>query len=84
MKNENGFCPNCNADFDGENILQALLRQGKSPQDSLYIAQNFYGYKDERTKFSRKILVYSLEKDQGHESRCPDCNHIWSKYDSID
>ena len=77
MGNENGFCPHCNADFDGEDILQALLRQGKSPEDSLYIAQNFYGYKDGHTKFSTKISMYSFEGDGVFHYMCPDCNRIW-------
>jgi hypothetical protein len=79
MENENGFCPNCNADFDGENILQVLLRQGNSPQYSLYVAQNFYRYTNTRTKFSRKISLYSFEKDKEIGYSCPDCNHTWDE-----
>jgi hypothetical protein len=31
------------------------------------------------TNFSRKIGIYSMEKDSTVEWACPDCNHRWDR-----
>ena len=77
--NENGYCKNCNLDFDGEDILLVLLRQNKSPKEALDIAEKFYGYKDGKTKFSKVIAVYSVELDRTVLYICPDCGYTWDR-----
>ena len=95
MANENGYCPRCNADFDGGSIWQTgydFAVQGKhfkqkgvparSKDEAEELADNYaeaYGASRTRGQWGRQIGISSMEKDRTVAWLCPDCNHEWSR-----
>lgn len=78
MKNENGYCANCNMDFDGEDILQTFIDQGKGRIHATLIAED-YGYAEGHTRWDKRIGVYCQESDRTTHYRCPTCQHTWRR-----
>lgn len=81
MSNINGYCPHCNADLDGENIIEIFLSKGYSEEEAEQLARHYSGWnihgKDNR--FSRLIGIYSVESDRVTEWKCPDCSGTWKR-----
>lgn len=79
MGNENGYCKYCGADFDGGDIREYFLTQGKTPNEADDIAAQ-YGYGPGRTQFGRQIGIYDLSLDRNVNVKCPDCGELqWKK-----
>lgn len=61
------YCPNCNADLQGEPIPK----------------EHRIHYSKDVTHFSRVIGIYSIQQDRTILWRCPDCSHTWGRdYDN--
>lgn len=77
--NEHGYCPNCNLDFDDQDIVTVFINQGKSKEEALHIAVSCYGYKNGATKFNKRISIYDMRKDKTVQYKCPNCNYTWER-----
>ena len=75
--NENGYCPHCGADLDGEDIVSTFISSGMEEENALHMAINYYGYDKGHTKFARQIGLYDRNRDHISEWQCPDCNKTW-------
>lgn len=71
--NENGFCKHCGADFDGGDIKQTFIAQGKTDEEAAEIASHYSG-----TKWGRQIGIYDLSEDRTVNTQCPDCKEMQS------
>lgn len=93
-ENNHGFCPRCNADFDGGSIWETgydmALRgehynQNGVPADHLEAQQEAdryaeaYGATRTSGRWGRQIGIYSMEKDRTVAWQCPDCKYEWSR-----
>jgi hypothetical protein len=78
MKNEHGYCPNCNADLDGGSVWVHFFKETGSEAEADRIAE-MYGATREKGQWGRAVALYDLEKDRSAAYQCPDCNHIWSR-----
>jgi len=76
--NEHGYCPNCNANFDGGDIVETFIAKGHTPEEARKIADN-YGYSKGRTQWGRQIGISCMSRDRIVAWKCPDCNHEWSR-----
>jgi hypothetical protein len=81
MSNINGNCPHCNADLDGDLVIDYPLSQGKTMDEALAYAAMYAGWNEhgEGNRWGRAISLYSLEKDCTIGHRCPDCNGTWER-----
>jgi transcription initiation factor IIE alpha subunit len=79
MSNINGTCPHCNADLDGDLVINYPLSQGKTMEEAFEYAKNYQGWDNykENNRFGRAIGLYSLDQDRTTGYRCPDCNETW-------
>lgn len=75
--NENGYCPHCGADLDGEDIVSTFIISGMEEEKALDMAIKYYGYDEGNTKFGRQIGLYDINCDRISEWKCPDCNKTW-------
>lgn len=75
--NEWGYCPYCGTDLDGEDMVEAFVKQGKSLSEAHVYAMVYYGYREGTTKFGRVISLYDRESDRSFGCKCPDCNETW-------
>lgn len=73
--NEHGYCPNCGLNFDGGDIKQEFMSQGKTEKEAHRIAVN-YGYEIGRTQWDRRIGHYCRDKDRHTYYTCPNCKEI--------
>jgi len=78
--NENGYCPNCGLDFDGESIFDSFLDKYKDRQKALEVAE-MYGATETKGHWDKKIGLYSMERDRTVMYRCPQCEHEWKRDD---
>ena len=78
MTNEHGYCPNCNADLDGDSIWEHFFKQTGSETDADRIADH-YAATREKGKFGRVIALYDRDKDRTVGWKCPDCGHAWER-----
>lgn len=76
--NENGYCPNCDADFDGGSIYETGLKFHGSEEKALEYAAA-YGATKEKGQWGRQISIYCMERDRTVSWKCPDCDHEWSR-----
>lgn len=81
MSNINGTCPYCNANLDGDLVIDYPLSQGKSMDEALAYAAMYAGWNEhgEANRWGRAISLYSVEKDRTIGWRCPDCNGTWER-----
>ena len=79
--NINGFCPYCNANLDGDLIINYPLSQGKSKEEALAYASSYEGWNEhgEDNRWGRIINLFCMEKDRTISYRCPDCSGVWEK-----
>ena len=80
--NINGYCPHCNADLDGDLVINYPLSQGKSMEEALRYAAFYAGWNEhkELNRWGRQIAIYDQGRDRTTSYRCPDCNHIWRRF----
>jgi hypothetical protein len=78
MKNEHGYCPNCNADLDGDSIWEHFFKETGDEREATKIA-DMYGATREKGKFGRQIGLYDRDKDRTVAWKCPDCEHVWER-----
>ena len=73
--NINGYCPHCNADLDGELVIDYPLKQGKTKAEAIEYASSYQGWKEhgELNRWNRKIGICDIGKDRTTSSKCPDC-----------
>lgn len=78
-KNINGYCPECNYDFDGELIIDSFIEAGKTQEEALEIAKMYSGWTlhKEANRWSKRVNIYSLEVDRSLEHYCTNCSHRW-------
>lgn len=81
MSNINGYCTHCNADLDGDLVINYPLSQGKSREEALEYAKLYAGWNEhgKANRWGRAIGLYSLEKDRTMAYRCPDCDGTWER-----
>lgn len=81
MTNIHGFCPHCNANLNGDLVIDYPLSQGKSREEALAYATSYSGWEEhgEANRWGRAIGLYSIEKDRTMAYRCPDCGQEWSR-----
>jgi len=79
--NIHGTCPHCNANLDGDLVIDYPLSQGKSREEALAYAAMYAGWSEhgEANRWGRAISLYSLEKDRTIAYRCPDCHGTWER-----
>ena len=72
-------CPKCNADLDGEDIYEVLIRE--FPDESKETINEWagsYGWTPEnKEKFKNVIHVTCLGDKSSNHWQCPKCNHEW-------
>jgi len=78
-KNINGYCPSCNANFDGDLVIDTFIKQGKSAEDAISWAKDYAGWTKHGilNRWSRRISLSSIREDRIIGHRCPDCGHEW-------
>jgi len=74
-ENIHGFCPHCNANLDGDLIIDYPLSQGKTMEEAIAYASMYSGWNThkENNRWGRAIGIYSIDKDRTVCHRCPDC-----------
>lgn len=79
--NINGYCPHCNADLDGDLVINYPLSQGKTMGEALEYAKSYEGWKKHRAfnRWGRAIALYDIDKDRTTAYRCPDCQGTWER-----
>ena len=79
MSNIHGYCPHCNADLDGDLVIDYPLSNRYSPDLVLEYVSSYAGWNEhgEKNRFSRAIGLYDINKDRTTAYRCPDCNKTW-------
>lgn len=81
MSNIHGTCPHCNANLDGDLVIDYPLSQGKSKEEALEYAKFYAGWDEhgEANRWGRVIAVYDIDKDRTMYYRCPDCQGTWGR-----
>lgn len=81
MNNIHGYCPHCNADLDGDLVINYPISQGYTPDLVLEYASSYKGWNEHREKnrWGRAIALYSIEEDRTAAYRCPDCEKTWER-----
>lgn len=76
MKNINGYCPHCNADLDGDLVINYPLSQGKTMEEAIEYASCYVGWGEhgKENRWYRAIGQYDMIKDRTTHYICPDCN----------
>jgi hypothetical protein len=79
--NINGHCPHCNADLDGELVIDYPLKQGKSMDKAIEYAKHYAGWGEHgvANRWGRRIGISSMKYDRVMEWQCPDCDKRWDR-----
>ena len=79
--NIHGHCSHCNANLDGDLVIDYPLSQGKSREEALAYAASYEGWSEhgEDNRWGRAIGLYSQLGDCTIGYRCPDCNGVWGR-----
>lgn len=80
--NIHGFCPHCNANLDGDLIMDAAIELfGYDKDEALAYAASYSGWNEhgEANRWGRAIVVYNIDKDRTEYYRCPDCQGTWER-----
>ena len=78
MTNEHGYCPNCNADLDGDSIWETFFQLTGNEEEADRKAE-MYGANREKGRWGRTIALYDRDKDRTVGWKCPDCEHVWER-----
>jgi hypothetical protein len=81
MSNINGYCPHCNANLDGDLVINYPLSQGYTPDLVLKYVASYEGWNEHReaNRWNRAIALYDMRKDRTTAYRCPDCGETWDR-----
>jgi hypothetical protein len=81
VSNIKGYCPHCNANLDGDLVIDYPLSQGKSREEALEYAKVYAGWDEhgEDNRWGRAISLYCKDRDRTIEYRCPDCFKTWER-----
>ena len=81
MSNIKGYCPHCNADLDGDLVIDYPLSQGKTMEEALAYAAMYAGWNEhgKDNRWSRAIGLYDIRKDRTTMYKCPDCGKTWDR-----
>jgi len=77
--NEHGYCPNCNADFDGELIFETFLNQYDGDRAKALETAEMYGATETKGRWGNMIAIYDRDKDRTVSWMCHECNHQWDR-----
>lgn len=79
--NIHGHCPHCNANLDGDLVINYPLSQGKSMDEALKYAHSYEGWDKYKilNRWNRAIALYDRDKDRSVDYRCPDCHGTWER-----
>lgn len=79
--NIHGYCPHCNANLDGDLVINYPLSQGKSMDEAFKYAYSYEGWDEYKilNRWNRTIGLYSQLGDCTIGYRCPDCNGVWGR-----
>ena len=80
--NIHGHCPHCNANLDGDLIINTAVEFfGYNKEQALRYAASYSGWNEhgEDNRWCRAIGMYSQEKDRTMEYMCPDCQQTWDR-----
>ena len=79
--NIHGYCPHCNANLDGDLVIDYPLSQGKSMDEALEYAKFYAGWEEhgEANRWGRAIGLYCRDRDRTIGYRCPDCDGTWER-----
>jgi hypothetical protein len=69
-------CPNCNAQFEKDDIYEVFLKKYGDEKKALEVAALYGWTKENPCKFSRVIGVYCYVKDRTTHWKCPDCDFL--------
>jgi len=77
----NGYCPHCNANLDGDLVIDYPLSQGKTMEEAIEYASFYAGWEKhgKLNRWGRQIGVYDMRKDRTVAYKCPDCNGEWGR-----
>lgn len=77
----NGFCPHCNANMDGDLVIEYPLKRGESIDEALDYAKFYTGWKEHGllNRWGRQIAIYDIGSDRTVAYRCPDCQLSWKR-----
>jgi hypothetical protein len=76
--NEHGYCPRCNADFDGDMIFDTFMRKYLNREKALETAE-MYGATETKGRWGKKINIYDRDKDGTVAYQCHECKHQWDR-----
>ena len=84
MKNKiniHGYCPHCNADLDGDLVINYPLNLGQDMAEAVRYASNYSGFKEYglANRWGRAIAIYDMSRDRAVEWECPDCKGRWPR-----
>jgi hypothetical protein len=73
--NINGYCPHCNANMDGDLVIDYPLSQGKTMEEAIEYASSYTGWGKHGilNRWGRQIDIYDMRKDRTVAYKCPDC-----------
>lgn len=76
-----GYCPHCNANLDGDLVIDYSLSQGKSKEEALKYSRFYDGWNEhgEDNRWDRAVGLYCEDRDRTIGYRCPDCNETWER-----
>lgn len=79
--NINGYCPHCNADLDGDLVINYPLSQGRTMDEAFEYAKSYEGWDQYKVlnRWGRAIALYDIDKDRTTAYRCPDCQGTWER-----
>lgn len=77
IMNENGYCPFCETDLDGEDMVDFFVSEGKTLSQAYVHAMVYFRYGDNNTKFTRMIPLYDKNTGKNIGHKCPDCGEEW-------
>jgi hypothetical protein len=81
MNNIHGHCPHCNANLDGDLVINYPISQGYTPDLVLEYASSYAGWSEhgEKNRWGRAIALYDMRADRTVAYRCPDCEKTWER-----
>lgn len=81
MNNIHGFCPHCNANLDGDLVINYPLSQGKTMDEAFEYAKHCAGWEQHKilNRWGRAIALYDFIKHRTTAYRCPDCEGTWER-----
>jgi len=81
MNNIHGCCPHCNANLDGDLVINYPLSQDKTMEEAIEYASYYAGWDEhkENNRWGRAIALYDRDRDRTTAYRCPDCSKTWEE-----